>query len=281
MKRATSRTICILLLVSLVCVSVFIPIAVAEGNDGTACTVDMPMINKVEQQNSHSACPQSLTDEWECSESGPVSAVYFWGHSNGNLVDDINGFHLSIRQDIPVGDPCDPCSYSVPAPWTDWELDVPFEDVIVNDNGSVSADSISSTACGQCEPMSSESQFKYKILLPEEDWFWQRSGVTYWLNISACGMNDGCWGWDTAHVVQCSDDCQEQSVENANTVAHLSDPKDWEDLTAPVRGDEMNMELVTSPTPELPTALLMGLGVMGLALCIGFRRVRRGGVTLR
>ena len=282
MKRARSGTTWLLLLVGLITASMFTPIAMAEDNIGMPCNVDTPTIYEGDPQNSCTAWPKALTDEWECAEGGPVSAIYFWGYYNGNRIDAMEGFHLSIRRDIPVGDPSDPCSYSVPAPWTDWEQDILFEDVTVNDACEVDSDGASGTSCGQCEPMGNDSRFKYQIQLPEEDWFWQRGGITYWLDISACGMQeDQGWEWDTAHVVQCPDDHEGQGEGNNDIVAHLGNPQDWEALTAPVRGDDMDVTLVTPPTPELPTVLLLGLGILGLAGCIGIGRVRRGRGILR
>jgi hypothetical protein len=138
--------------------------------------------------------PYVLAADWECSKTGPVEDVHFWGSWKGDEIGNILYFVLSIHDDIPAA--TSPTGYSMPGvtlrEWEVWEFDVtpydppalegwydPFRQIEI--------------------PFDHDNFFQYDVYFDETEWFVQDSGVIYWLNISAV-VEDTLfrWGWKSS-----------------------------------------------------------------------------------
>ncbi len=136
--------------------------------------------------------PLVLADDWQCSETGWVKDVHFWGSWKHGVEGQIVAFVLSIHADIPAEQ--SPTGHSMPGE-TLWEREVTQFVAQPIDPPSME---------GWYDPMSGEvlyndhqAYFQYNVFLPEQDWFWQEQGTIYWLNISAIVADpvNTVWGW--------------------------------------------------------------------------------------
>ncbi|HPM38290.1 MAG TPA: hypothetical protein PK186_12105 [candidate division Zixibacteria bacterium] len=136
--------------------------------------------------------PLVLADDWQCSETGWVKDIHFWGSWKHGIEGQIVSFVLSIHADIPASQ--SPTGYSMPGE-TLWEREVTQWDAQPLDPPSME---------GWYDPLTGEvlyndhqAYFQYNVFLPEADWFWQEAGTIYWLNVSAivADPTGTTWGW--------------------------------------------------------------------------------------
>ena len=135
-----------------------------------------------------------LADDWNCSETGPVTDIHFWGSWKGGIEGKILNFVVSIASDISASQ--NPDGYSKPGTtlwnrtfynWDAVPIDPPIMegwydpytgDTIYNDHGNY---------------------FQYDIV-DIIDPFYQTEGTIYWLSISAIVEYNSTgiqplWGW--------------------------------------------------------------------------------------
>ncbi len=136
--------------------------------------------------------PLILADDWQCSETGWVKDIHFWGSWKHGVEGQIQSFVLSIHEDIPAEQ--SPTGYSMPGA-TLWEQEITEFAAVPIDPPSME---------GWYDPLTGEvifddhqAYFQYNVFLPEELWFWQEAGTIYWLNISAILVDpvNTQWGW--------------------------------------------------------------------------------------
>lgn len=140
--------------------------------------------------------PQTLAEDWQCSETGWVKDIHFWGSWKDDLIDNILFFQIAIYSDIPADPPQVP--YSHPDQIL-WEAQIGDYEAVPIDPGTME---------GWYDPATEEvlwnnhqSYFQYNICLPEQQWFWQEAGTIYWLEITAV-LPDGSaalWGWKSTN----------------------------------------------------------------------------------
>ncbi|MHC4478785.1 MAG: DUF7901 domain-containing protein, partial [Planctomycetota bacterium] len=58
--------------------------------------------------------PRVLADDFSCTTTGPITDIHLWCSWRDDYVGMIEMFHLSIHDDLPPYDPCNPYSYSIP-----------------------------------------------------------------------------------------------------------------------------------------------------------------------
>ncbi|MGB2769173.1 MAG: hypothetical protein WBC88_05545, partial [Candidatus Zixiibacteriota bacterium] len=135
--------------------------------------------------------PLVLADDWQCSDSGWVKDIHFWGSWKHGIEGQIIGFWLSIHSNIP-GPP-----YSMPGE-TLWELYV--EDFGFTPIDPPTMEGWFDPSTGEVIPNDHQAYFQYNIFLDEPDWFWQDQDVIYWLNISAIVADPvgTQWGWKSS-----------------------------------------------------------------------------------
>ncbi|MDP8315048.1 MAG: hypothetical protein RAP70_08250 [Candidatus Celaenobacter antarcticus] len=52
----------------------------------------------------NATCPKVLADDWQCSETGYIWDIHFWGSWLDDIVGTITQFHLSVHDNI-IGPP--------------------------------------------------------------------------------------------------------------------------------------------------------------------------------
>ncbi len=166
-----------------------------------------PQLPDLEGWDVFAIFPKTLADDWQCSETGEITDIHFWGSwkdTDGdpwtdNFQTPMPFFNLSIHSNLPVGHPDNPFPYSIPGDllWM-WEGEVPgtpFEppamehwfdpntgEVLYNDHVPYW-----------------RYDFFFDQASPPAEPFYQYQDTIYWLNVSAMYIDPPYqWGWKTS-----------------------------------------------------------------------------------
>ena len=146
--------------------------------------------------------PNVLADDWQCSETGPVKDIHFWGSWMHGNVGKIKAFHLKIYSDVPKNTDA-PYSHPGNILWqgvfTDFGM-IPIRP------GSL--EGWYEPAGTALFPGDHNEYWQYDFLLEQAQWFQQTAGTIYWLCVSAeleQGQIGYQWGWKSS-TVQFNDD---------------------------------------------------------------------------
>jgi len=136
--------------------------------------------------------PIQLADDWECSETGWVQDIHFWGSWRENQVGEILQFNITVYNDIPAEQ--SETGYSMPG-GAIWFGEFPGLDVTQYDPETL--EGWFDPLTGEIIPSSIYSYWQYDICLDETMQFWQDSGVIYWVSIQAIVTEPALfqWGW--------------------------------------------------------------------------------------
>ena len=137
-----------------------------------------------------------LADDWECSESGNITEIHFWGSWLGDNIGQLDYFLIGIAENIPPEQ----------NPHGNWSM--PGETLIEWDiynwveRGPYTGNQgwyWSYEQTNQWQPNDHQQYWQYNVFLDEEDWFWQEEGTIYWLYITAIVYEQPpeqpLWGW--------------------------------------------------------------------------------------
>jgi hypothetical protein len=58
--------------------------------------------------------PRWLADDFSCTTTGPITDIHLWCSWRDDFIGEVEMFHLSIHEDLPPYDPCNPYTYSMP-----------------------------------------------------------------------------------------------------------------------------------------------------------------------
>jgi len=132
--------------------------------------------------------PVVLADDWECSQSGWVQDIHFWGSHRFDLALPITAFDLVIYSNIP-GPPSKPGE----------PLWVYRAYQFLTIEWGYSPQGWYNPATGEVYPEDHFGIYQYNIFLDSLDWFWQEKGNIYWLSIAATPMiPEFPWGWKSS-----------------------------------------------------------------------------------
>ena len=137
-----------------------------------------------------------LADDWECSESGYITDIHFWGSWLGDNIGQIDYFLIGIAENIPP-EQNPHGNWSMPGDtlieWDiyDWIERGPYTG---NQGWYWCYEEVN-----QWQPDDHQFYWQYNVFLDEEDWFWQEAGTIYWLYITAIVYEQPpeqpIWGW--------------------------------------------------------------------------------------
>ena len=200
-----------------------------------------------------------LADDWQCTESGPVTDVHLWISWMQNLVQDIGSIRMEVYSDIPADQ--SGLGYSIPGGVPLWSREMFPNDFTVRE--------MAPDLQGWYDPSSGEwglqdhDIWQQINIAPISDPFIQEAGNIYWLALSfqnAAGQGLPYVGW-------------KESADHFNDDAVWLDTSEpvwvWRELTHPEQGYSLDLAFVIT-TPE-PTTVLMLLSLLG---CIAWMRRR-------
>jgi hypothetical protein len=139
--------------------------------------------------------PVVLADDWQCSQTGWVKDIHFWGSWKNGIVGQIQYFRLSICSDIPANPPQIPYSRSGETLWEAEITNLRFAAA-----GTSSMGGWMDLPSAQLIPIDFGPYFRYDICLDSLQWFRQVKNTIYWLNISAVLQDPETtkWGWKSS-----------------------------------------------------------------------------------
>jgi hypothetical protein len=137
-----------------------------------------------------------LADDWQCSETGFVKDIHFWGSWRDGIEVPIDYFIVGIYSDIPADPPQIP--YSQPGNLL-WSMDV-FEYEVVQ-YAEAPLEGWYDPSQELVLPDNHDTYYRYDIYLDEQNWFPQEAGTIYWLSIQAVLVDPGVttWGWKSSY----------------------------------------------------------------------------------
>lgn len=193
--------------------------------------------------------PKVLADDWQCSWTGPVDDIHWWGSWKGGEVGTILTFILSIHANIVDGGE----GFSIPGEQL-WQREFDPDAVPIDpptDQGWYDPDE------GTFIRPDHKAYFQYNVV-DIQDPFRQHKDTIYWLNISAIVVEtDKEWGWKSS----------ENHWNDDAVFGHL-DPAgmplgDWRPMYEPPDFTQ-TLDLAFVITPEPATIALLGLGALAL-----------------
>ncbi len=152
--------------------------------------------------------PQILADDFNCTTTGHITDIHIWSswyHDEQPAGDPNNvEFTLSIHSDIPVGDPCNPYTYSIPGEML-WVRDFLPGDF----NSSVEESGIPEGYYVPCEPnyepYADWTCWRYDFYIDPVEAFVQQGTpnepIVYWLDVQArvfSETDNKRFGWKTS-----------------------------------------------------------------------------------
>ncbi len=219
--------------------------ALADWDPGDGHKMHYPQLPDPNGWDVDMTAPNILADDWQCSQSGPVTDVHFWFSWWQDLTWEIDSIHVSIHENIPDPDPTDPNTFSMPGQPL-WERDFfmgeftvrPYESglqgFLIPPDEAYPEDHFETWQCN---------------IVDIVDPFFQETNEIYWLDLSVNVPNpDARIGWKTS--------MSPQFMDNAVYFSAIG----WQPLYEPPLFEE-SIDLAFVITPEPATLLLLSLGI--------------------
>jgi hypothetical protein len=193
-----------------------------------------------------------IADDWQCSETGPVSDIHFWTSWAQDNIGQIGWLNIEIFNDIPDPDPANPQTFSMPGASL-WSHKFLASEFTVRPYGTGNQ--------GFYDPPPSPSwslndhqQYQQINIVDIVNPFYQEEGKIYWLSISADWEGiQASVGWKTS-----------LNYFNDAAVYWNDVDKVWLPLYDPSLAGSVPLDLAFVITPEPATLILLGLGALAL-----------------
>jgi hypothetical protein len=226
-------------------------VATADWFPGDPFKMHYPQLPDPLGWDVNATYPKVLADDWQCTETGPVTDIHLWGSWEFGAPGEILSVHTSIHRNIPAT----PDAGSRPGELL-WERDFFTGGFTILDPWGTGDE-------GWYDPNSGEfrrpdHQTFHQINIQQiPDPFIQNFGEIYWLDISVTVADIGTqtrWGWKTS-LEHFMDDAVWGDFDAVGGVT------EWSELYDPETGVSLDMAFVITPAPG--TLALLGFG--GLA----------------
>ncbi|MGB3087172.1 MAG: PEP-CTERM sorting domain-containing protein [Phycisphaerae bacterium] len=195
----------------------------------------------------------TVADDWQCSATGAVRDIHFWGSWAGDFVGNIMNLHVSIHGNVAEG----PHGWSEPGDLL-WARDfgpAEFSIALVGtgDQGWYNP--------GDAAGIRPDHVNYYQVNIVDiPDPFDQKKDTIYWLDLMVT-VDAYDFGWKTS-LDHWNDDAVYLGLLvntglNMNSVA-----EGWIELLDPITGESLDMAFVITPEPA--TLAFLGLGVAAM-----------------
>ena len=149
--------------------------ALGDWEPGDGHKMHFPQLPDELGYDVNATVPMILADDWECSQSGWVKDIHFWGSWREGLEGEIEFFVLSIHGNVP-GQPNLPGEVL-------WEMEVSDFQVVAIDPAPT--EHWYDPRTGELLMGDHEAYFQYNVLLPRHRWFWQEQGPVSYTHLRA------------------------------------------------------------------------------------------------
>jgi hypothetical protein len=262
-----------LLLITSLCVLFASSIAFADWDPGDPHKMHFPQLPDPTGWdvafNSPGVANQTLADDWQCSQTGPVDDIHFWisvqqWTSPAPVVPVLQPFRVGIRADVPAGT-IPGIDYSTPGDLL-WTKDIDPLDPTYNIRWYGTGDQGWYDPWAGTTNLNDHTEF-FQINLTglgtaANPAFIQNEGNIYWLEIGMLPAPDGHEiGWKTADL---------DSYPAPLTGQHFMDDAvygttgAWKELYYPNTTPPESLDLAFVITPEPATIMMLGLGSLTL-----------------
>ena len=204
--------------------------------------------------------PKILADDWECSETGPIRDIHFWGSWKGDDEGGVNGIWVGIYPDDRTGD------YSKPASELLYERLFSPAEFTIEWRGEVDQGWFNPNT-GQYTPNDHDNFYLVNIVDIKAPYWQQEEGQIYWLAISV-QAEGGQFGWKTADVDKYPDPYTGQHFKDDAVYDDLTVEHNWGELFDPVSYESLDLAFVITPEP----ATISMLGIGGALMTLTRRR---------
>ncbi len=193
-----------------------------------------------------------LADDFLCTSNGLITHITFWGSwfldefEEQHPFQGITNIHLSIHTDVPTND--QGVAFSHPGELLmEWDIDPlnPPAGWLVPDPipEEPSWQGWYDPNTGQWETPNHTNYFRYDVVIPPEEAYYQTNGTIYWLDISVQSQF-GMWGWKTSRSPHFNDDAvwQDEPI----------DPALWNELRDPIYSNSLDLAFIINGEPGEP-----------------------------
>ena len=195
----------------------------------------------------NATCPMILADDFECTATGPITNVVFWGSWQDDLIGLIADIHLSFHDDDRTG------PFSKPGVLL-WEWDTAIFEMEEVEPPSPQGWFDPST--GMAVHPNHHRYFRFDVPIPEGIAFIQQQGTIYWLDLQFT-VDRGTFGVKTS-----LDHFEDRAVWGDTIIPGFS----WQELLDPdtggpldlafiIQGKDDEMDFGDAPDPTYPTLL--------------------------
>ena len=179
--------------VALLCVVALAgPVMADWGEDPDDHKMHFPQLPDEAGWDVMATYPIMLADDWECSQTGYVDDIHFWGSWLGGIEGTITAFEIQIFENIPATETLP----SMPGARL-WVAEVPFGAVQAVPIDPPSMEGWYNPSNGEVLPADHQAYFQYNIA-NIADPFLQHKDQIYWLAITAWVDGTELWGWKSS-----------------------------------------------------------------------------------
>ena len=223
--------------------------AAADWFDGEPHKMHFPQLPDPTGWDVSGTVPNILADDWQCSETGPVSDVHIWGSWHSDIIGEIAEIRVGIYDNVPAV-AGDPTSFSQPGSLL-WIQSFSSTDIAVINPYGTGNQGWFDPAAGIA--LQNDHQLYHQINIENiANPFVQTFGEVYWLMVSLTVVPDPVgaeWGWKTS---------QDHFM---GAATYLLPGATWKTLNDPITTEPLDLAFVITPEPT-SLALLLGCGLL-------------------
>lgn len=223
--------------------------AAADWYTGDGHKMHFPQLPDPFGWDVNGVTPMMLADDWQCSETGPVTDIHVWGSWHQDIPGVITEVRVGIYDNIPE-DPTNPDSYSQPGALL-WAQSFGTSQLAIIDPYGSGDQGWYDPATGVVL-QNDHSNFHQINIENITDPFIQTFDEIYWLEYSVMVEDGAQWGWKT-------------SLDHFMDNAVWSQPGvGWQELYDPIITPPQQLDLAFVITPEPGTLGLLVFGALAL-----------------
>jgi hypothetical protein len=166
----------------------------------------------------------ALADDWQCSETGWVKSIHWWGAWWQGFDGSLDSLKIAIHKDT-IG------AFGVSQPGRMlWQVGLTDVQTTLMPAQNTPQNWLQPSS-GNYYYFDSQAYYQFDVFLDEADWFWQEEGTVYWLALStdAVDIYGTYLGWRSSNDHWGSPAIWGQFDDDWNPYPPLAEPPDWQE----------------------------------------------------